>query len=191
METTSNKQNGQVKSQYKAINLKYEYEGYTGRENWAIISELSEKELFEKYPDEMSAYVPFVLLSVEQGNVIQEYIRREDRYRKQHNNREDFFGYDEGLTEALHSEAVVPDFVEQQEMEDYYNERDEKKMQLIGQAMSLLTEKQHKYLAMRYLDNKTAAEIAREEGVAPQVIRRHILAAIKKFEKIFAGFFRK
>lgn len=140
----SNNKKAESNKKYKAINLKYEYEGYIGKENWAIISELSEKELFEKYPDEMSTYAPFVWLSVEQGNVIQEYIRREDRYRKQHNNKEDFFGYDEGLTESLHSETVVPDFVEQQEMEDYYNERYEKKMQLIGQAMSLLTEKQHK-----------------------------------------------
>mgnify|MGYP000806165109 CR=1 FL=1 len=32
----------------KLINLKYEYQGYTGTEKWAVVSELSEKELFEK-----------------------------------------------------------------------------------------------------------------------------------------------
>ena len=31
----------------KLINLKYEYQGYTGTEKWAVVSELSEKELFE------------------------------------------------------------------------------------------------------------------------------------------------
>ncbi len=41
-------------SECKFINLKYEYEGYTGEEQWAIITELSEKELFEKYPDIIS-----------------------------------------------------------------------------------------------------------------------------------------
>lgn len=34
----------------KLINLKYEYNGYTGDERWAIITELSVKELWEKYP---------------------------------------------------------------------------------------------------------------------------------------------
>lgn len=56
----------------KLINLKYEYQGYTGTVKWAVVSELSEKELFEKYPDVISRYTPFVLLSVEQGEVIAE-----------------------------------------------------------------------------------------------------------------------
>ena len=34
----------------KLINLKYEYNGYIGDERWAIITELSVKELWEKYP---------------------------------------------------------------------------------------------------------------------------------------------
>ena len=34
----------------KVINLKYEYNGYTGAARWAIITELSVKELWEKYP---------------------------------------------------------------------------------------------------------------------------------------------
>ena len=35
-----------------------EYEGYEGNEKWAIISELSEKELFGLYPDKMRRYSP-------------------------------------------------------------------------------------------------------------------------------------
>lgn len=42
----------------KLINLKYEYTGYTGQEKWAIVSELSEQELFEKYPNEVKQYIP-------------------------------------------------------------------------------------------------------------------------------------
>lgn len=33
----------------KVINMKYEYNGYTGNEQWAIISELTEGEILEKY----------------------------------------------------------------------------------------------------------------------------------------------
>ena len=39
----------EFQSECKVINLKYEYEGYTGEEQWAIISELTKKEMFEKY----------------------------------------------------------------------------------------------------------------------------------------------
>lgn len=66
----------------KLINLKYEYQGYTGTVKWAVVSELSEKELFEKYPDVISRYTPFVLLSVEQGEVIAEAKRNDDKFAK-------------------------------------------------------------------------------------------------------------
>ena len=51
----------------KLINLKYEYNGYTGDERWAIITELSVKELWEKYPLVIERYSPFVHLSIAQG----------------------------------------------------------------------------------------------------------------------------
>lgn len=175
----------------KLINLKYEYTGYIGQEKWAIVSELSEQELFEKYPDEVKKYIPFVLLSVEQGKAIQAYNRNEDKYRKRQNNNSDAFGYDDGTTENMHSEVSVPDFIEQQEMDDYYDRRAEEKMRLFVTAMASLTEKQHKYLVMRYVDGISARDIAKAEGVAHQVVDRHILAAKKKVEKIFGNFFRK
>lgn len=61
MENRSNNKKGRDDKKYKVINLKYEYEGYEGNEKWAIISELSEKELFRLYPDEMRRYSPFVI----------------------------------------------------------------------------------------------------------------------------------
>ena len=38
----------------KLINLRYEYTNYTGKEKWAVITELTEKELRKKYPDKMT-----------------------------------------------------------------------------------------------------------------------------------------
>lgn len=131
------------------------------------------------------------MLSVEQGKAIQIYNRNEDKYRKRQNNNSDAFGYDDGTTENMHSEVSVPDFIEQQEMDGYYNRRAEEKMRLFVTAMASLTEKQHKYLVMRYVDGISARDIAKAEGVAHQVVDRHILAAKKKVEKIFGDFFRK
>lgn len=66
----------------KLINLKYEYNGYTGAERWAIITELSVKELWEKYPLVIERYSPFVHLSIAQGEVIDDANRNEDKYAK-------------------------------------------------------------------------------------------------------------
>jgi len=188
--TSNNERKESFKSECKVINLKYEYEGYNGTEKWAIISELTETELFEKYPDEVEQYVPFVLLSVEQGKAIAEFNRNEDKFKKRRQNNESGFGYDE-LTETEHSEVAVPDFLEQKENDEYYENREEQKMQLLVQAMASLTEKQYKYLVMRYVEGKSVKEIAAEEGVSHQAIDKHISSAKKKFEKVFEGFFRK
>ena len=47
----------------KLINLRYEYTNYTGKEKWAVVTELTEKKLRKKYPDIIKRYTPFVLLS--------------------------------------------------------------------------------------------------------------------------------
>ena len=191
MAITSNNKKGQDGKKYKVINLKYEYEGYGGNEKWAIISELSEKELYGLYPDEMRRYSPFLLLSVEQGKAIADFKLNEDKYRKRSINNEDYFGYSEGLTETLHTEAIVSDFVEQQENEEYCKMREELKQRLFDQAIASLTEKQRRHLLLRYVEGKTSVEIAREEGISEQAVRKNTQTAIRKFEKIFRDFFRK
>ncbi len=183
--------NEEFKSECKVINLKYEYEGYIGEEQWAIVSELTEKELLEKYPDIVSRYMPFVLLSVEQGKAVYEYRRNESKFYKRSLNNEDAFGYDDELTGVFHSEVVVPSFVEQQITEEYEENRYQLKMKLLDKALSSLTEKQYKYLIARYVASKSAREIAKEEGVSHQAIEKHLNTAIKKVKKIFEGFFRK
>ena len=191
MAITSNNKKGQDGKKYKVINLKYEYEGYGGNEKWAIISELSEKELYGLYPDEMRRYSPFLMLSVEQGKAIADFKLNEDKYRKRSINNEDYFGYSEGLTENLHTEAIVSDFVEQQENEEYCKMREELKQRLFDQAIASLTEKQRRHLLLRYVEGKTSVEIAREEGISEQAVRKNTQTAIRKFEKIFRDFFRK
>ena len=46
----------QFKCDCKVINLSYEYPGYTGKEKWAIITDLTEEELIEKYEEIISSY---------------------------------------------------------------------------------------------------------------------------------------
>ena len=187
----SEKKEPTFEKECKLVNLRYEYQGYTGNEKWAIVSALTEEEIYMKYPNEISEYAPFVLLTVKQGEAIWEFIRNEDKYRKRQVNTEDAFGYDEGITENIHLEISVPDFWEQEEINEYYRRRSEEKMRLFVTAMESLTEKQHKYLVMRYLDGKSARDIATEIGIAHQVVDRHISTAEKKVRKIFGDFFEK
>lgn len=189
---TFNEQEELFAKECKPINLKYEYgTDYDGAEEWAIITKLSEKELLKKYPEQIKEYIPFILLSLEQGEAIIESNQNEDKFRKRSKNNGDAFGYDDDLTERFHPEAIEPDFLVKQELDEYELQRYQKKMELIEKAISSLTEKQHKYLVARFIEGKSAREIAKEEGVSHQVIDRHLIAGIKKFEKIFEGFFRK
>ena len=79
---TVNEQEELFAQDCKLINLRYEYSGFTGTEKWAIITELSEEALWDKYPDVISRYTPFILLSMAQGEVISESHRNNDKYEK-------------------------------------------------------------------------------------------------------------
>lgn len=117
-DTFENKQ-ADFNSECKLINLKYEYQGYTGDEKWAIVSELSEKELFEKYPDEIQQYLPFVLLSVEQGEVIYESKRNDHKFEMRASRSGHAFDINDGAFEEHHPEiAVVDDIMEKMELEE-------------------------------------------------------------------------
>ena len=91
----------------KLINLKYEYNGYTGAERWAIITELSVKELWEKYPLVIERYSPFVHLSIAQGEVIDDANRNEDKYAKRSSRTLDCYGYDDEMSSQFHKELCV------------------------------------------------------------------------------------
>lgn len=180
----------QFAKECKLINLKYEYYGYAGDEKWAIVSELSKEELMEKYPELVEKYIPFVLLSVKQGEAINEYNRIEDKHRKRRVNNELGFGFDE-VTEYAHPELIQPNFIEKQMEEDFDKERESSKMRLFAEAMNTLTEKQSKYATLRFIKGMSARDIAKEEGISHQAVEKHINAAIKKFQNTFGDFFGK
>ena len=106
-------------NEYRIINLKYEYEGYTGTEKWAIITSLSEKELLEKYADILESHSPYILLTIEQGNAIDEYQRNEAKHRMRSLRCGHAFDITDGEFEVHHPElAVCEDIVEQIDKED-------------------------------------------------------------------------
>ncbi len=111
----------------KLINLRYEYTNYTGKEKWAVVTELTEKELRKKYPDIIKRYTPFVLLSMAQGEVINEADRNDDKYEKRAKRTLDVYGYEDDISEQFHRELITPfaDPFEQAEEERLEIEREQ------------------------------------------------------------------
>ena len=118
--TKNNKLNNQEElfaRDCKLMNLKYEYDGYTGTEKWAVITELTEEELWDKYPDIISRYTPFVLLSMAQGKVIIDDNRETHRCEMRDARHLDAFCYEDDLFEQFHNEAFL-DFVDPFELRE-------------------------------------------------------------------------
>ena len=169
----------------KLINLKYEYQGYTGTEKWAVVSELSEKELFEKYPDVISRYTPFVLLSVEQGEVISDFSKNEDKYRKRMNLTLDCFCFDDEMTAKFHQELCSYDELPF-EKEERYEKQGIRELQIeaVKEGIDLLTETQKRRLIAAFFEGKTYRTIAQEEGVSFTKVEKSIMQALKKIKKL-------
>lgn len=101
----------QFKYECKVINLSYEYPGYTGKEKWAIITDLTEEELSEKYDEIISSYRPFILLSSLFGSVRADFIRNEDKFSKRAKRSISIFDFSEE-TEEHHLEVAANDLEE-------------------------------------------------------------------------------
>ena len=124
----------------KLINLRYEYHGYTGTEKWAIVTELAEEELWVKYPDVIRRYTPFIMLSMAQGEVIDESYRNNDKYEKRAKRTIDVYGYEDDISEQFHRELITPfvDPFEQAEEERIEEEKEQLRQLEIAKVRKVL-----------------------------------------------------
>ena len=174
----------------KLINLKYEYTGYTGQEKWAIITELSEEELQKIYPDIISRYTPFVLLSMAQGVVIEDARRNDDKYEKRAKRTFDVYGYEDDMTEQFHKELLTffEDPFEKAESERLAEEKErlrQEEIKKVRLTLNLLKPKQRDRLIKVVLLGMSSRKIAKEEGVNYSVVDKSIAAAKKNFKRIY------
>ena len=162
----------------KLINLKYEYQGYTGTEKWMIVTELTEEELCKKYPDIIHRYTPFILLSMAQGEVITKYQNYEARERMRKLLHGHAFDINDGTFEEHHPElAVETDPVNEIMLKD--------NIKRLREVLSYLSETQKRRVLKYFFYNKTLEKIADEEGVDFTSVRESINSAIKKMRKLF------
>ena len=140
---TVNKQVELFAQDCKLINLRYEYSGFTGTEKWAIITELSEEALWDKYPDVISRYTPFILLSMAQGEVISESHRNNDKYEKRSKRTIDVYGYEDDIFEQFHPKSIAPfidpfDKAEEEQIEEAKEKLRQLELSKVRQALSML-----------------------------------------------------
>lgn len=174
----------------KLINLRYEYTNYTGKEKWAVVTELTEKELRKKYPDIVKRYTPFVLLSMAQGEVINESDRNDDKYEKRAKRTLDVYGYEDDISEQFHRELITPfaDPFEQAEEEQLEIEKEQlRRMEIakVRKVLEMMKPIQKERLCKVVLLGLSSRKIAQEEGVNYSAVNKSIAAAIKNFKKYY------
>ena len=158
----------------KVINMKYEYNGYTGNEQWAIISELTEDEILEKYLPLLSGYFPFIVLTPAFGEVRDEFRRNEKKHRMRYIRSVDSYNLEDGDIELYHPELISNDFERQ------FFKRVE--AQALHNAIALLKPIQKERLIKYYFEGKSTRLIAKDEGVSHQIVSKSISAALNNLK---------
>lgn len=176
----------------KLINLRYEYTNYIGKEKWAVVTELTEKELRKKYPDIVKRYTPFILLSMAQGEVINESDRNDDKYEKRAKRTLDVYGYEDDISEQFHRELITPfaDSFEQAEEEQLEIEKEQlRRMEIakVRKVLEMMKPIQKERLCKVVLLGLSSRKIAQEEGVNYSAVDKSIAAAIKNFKKYYGN----
>ena len=178
MKNTLNEKQEQFNRECKLINLKYEYQGYKGTPQWAIVSEYSEKEIMEKYADVVCKFVPFVSLTIEQNEAFKEYNRIEDKFKKRDTRHRLPYDISDGQFEVHHPECISePDYIEELELQE--------NIQKLNIAISTLSDLQKSRLIKYFFEGKSFQDIASEEGVSKSTVSNSVYDTLKKLKKFF------
>lgn len=162
----------------KVINLKYEYSNYRGSDKFVIATDLSEEELFDKYSEIIWHYKPFILLNMDQWNVINESHRIEDKYKKRIKRNHSLFDVNDGQFEIHHPECAF----EIDLLEEINKKNNLEKLHIY---IDYLDDTQRRRLIRNRLNGESIAKIARDEGVSETAVKKSIVRAIENLKKYF------
>lgn len=171
-----NKINEQFEKECKVINLCYEYSGFVGNEKWAIITDLTESELNEKYEENIVGFRPFVVLPSSFNEIRDDYCRNEKKHQMRRMRTEDIYEYDSEI-ETHHLEIASDSFEKNIEMNEL--------KKLIYSALNKLTPAQKKRIIEHFFEGKTLRQISLEEGKTYSSIYESYNNAVIKLRGIF------
>ena len=164
------------KKEYQILNLLYEYGTELNGCKYAVASELNEIVLRDRYKVELKCYEPFIYLTQQQADVIEESNRNEAKHRMRAIRRADAFGYEDGVTELFHIGAVTrcmeDELIKAHDQIDFikiYN-------RLNG------TQKNRVWLYV--MEGMSQTEIAKMEGVSVAAVHYSVKTGLKKLKKI-------
>ena len=146
------------------LSLEKEYPGYTGTEKWMIITDLTENEFAEQYPEQYPCWKEAVILTAEMGK---EVIRYHNNNRKHEIRNANMVPLQK--IESIPQKKVVKD--------------DTIKDPSIKAALGTVTEKQRRRVLGFYQAGLTKKEIAEMEGCSTQAVGQSIDNGIERMKK--------
>lgn len=173
----------------KVLYLEREYPNHLGNADWLIISDLSEEQLQKRFSETLSKYIPYILLSNEQGEPILESIRNNHKHEMRSKRTTEPFNYDDELLPLFHSELLS--FVDPLEEKEKLIERAREEHALdeliikVQKTLSLMKPIQRDRLIKNVVRGLSSRKIAKEEGVNYSTVDKSIKAAKKNFRNIY------
>ncbi len=173
----------------KVLYLEREYPNHLGNVDWLIISDLSEEQLQKRFSETLSKYIPYILLSNEQGEPILESIRNNHKHEMRSKRTTEPFNYDDELLPLFHSELLS--FVDPLEEKEKLIERAREEHALdeliikVQKTLSLMKPIQRDRLIKNVVRGLSSRKIAKEEGVNYSTVDKSIKAAKKNFRSIY------
>lgn len=173
----------------KVLYLEREYPNHLGNADWLIISDLSEEQLQKRFSETLSKYIPYILLSNEQGEPILESIRNNHKHEMRSKRTTEPFNYDDELLPLFHSELLS--FVDPLEEKEKIIERAREEHALdeliikVQKTLSIMKPIQRDRLIKNVVRGLSSRKIAKEEGVNYSTVDKSIRAAKKNFRRIF------
>ena len=64
--------------------IRAQYPGYDGEEKWIIATDIPEKELKRRFPDELRECRPYILITTAQAVPMDDFARNDDKFRHRH-----------------------------------------------------------------------------------------------------------
>ncbi|WP_081677447.1 sigma-70 family RNA polymerase sigma factor [Butyrivibrio sp. WCD3002] len=161
--------------EYEVINLGYEYPGMTGGVKWAVVTDLDIDVLMRKYGEELTQYMPYVVMTSEQGEAFRDYKRNEAKHEMRRIRHHIFGGYEEGMTEYMNS-VFSKEEPEETVMEKLEYER-------FKEALDKLPPAQKRRCILYFYHGLSEKEIAKAEGVSQQMVSLSLDGALKNLKK--------
>lgn len=166
----------------KVISLVAEYEGYTGKERYAIITDLTEDELNARYSKRINRFRPFIILTKEMGEVITEHTNCEKKH-DMRIARGDIYLHDIDDYELIHLSLFVDDDQTIRERNHAARKERQRINRISRKALMTLTPKQRDYLYRHYILNMTIRDIAAEDGLNRNTVWEIFSSGRKKYKK--------